>query len=198
MEDHKRTYRQIITAITAGDHDALNDLMAADLVDHNPIPGQAPGLAGFKQWMAAARAGFPDLRGTVEQALPEGDLVAGRVVWRGRQRGAFAGAAPTGRPVVFEAYHIVRFAGGRAAERSTPRHGPGGGSRAGRWGDASRPQGRDGRRTIAVAARRIPPSREPSPRAARAYRLVGAASAAARRTRGWVIAPASFVNCSIE
>ena len=90
--------------------------MAADLVDHNPIPDQAPGVLGFKQWLSAARHSFPDLHGTIEHPVAEDDLVAGQVTWRGTQQGAFAGVAPTGRPVAFAVHHIVRFAEGKAAE----------------------------------------------------------------------------------
>ena len=115
-EEHKAVYRRIIEAVNAGDFDTLDDLFAADMVDRNPIPGQLPGLAGFKQWMATGRRSFPDLQGTVEQVLAEGDLLAGRVTWRGTQAGAFVGVAPTGRFVAFEAYHIARFEGGRVAE----------------------------------------------------------------------------------
>jgi steroid delta-isomerase-like uncharacterized protein len=115
-EEHKAAYRRIIEAVNAGDFDALDALFAPDMVDRNPVPAQVPGLAGFKQWMATARRSFPDLRGTVEQVLAEGDLVAGRVIWRGTQAGPFAGVAPTGRFVAFEAYHIARFEGGRVAE----------------------------------------------------------------------------------
>jgi hypothetical protein len=57
-----------------------------------------------------------DRVGTVEHVLAEGDLVAGRVTWCGTQDGSFAGVAPTGRRVLFEAYHLVRFVGGKAAE----------------------------------------------------------------------------------
>ncbi len=115
-DDRKAVYRRIIGAINAGNFDALDALFAADMVDHNPVPGQVPGLAGFKQWMATARRSFPDLRGTVEHVLAEGELVAGRVTWRGTQAGEFAGAAPTGQFVAFEAYHIARFEGGKVAE----------------------------------------------------------------------------------
>ena len=115
-EEHKAAYRCIIEAVNAGDFDALNTLFAADMVDHNPVPGQVPGLVGFKQWMATARRSFPDLHGTVEQVLAEGDLAAGRVTWRGTQAGPFVGVAPTGRFVAFEAYHIARFEGGKVAE----------------------------------------------------------------------------------
>jgi predicted ester cyclase len=80
------------------------------MVDHNPVPDQVPGLAGFKQWMSTARRSFPDLHGTVGHVLAEGDLVA--------SPGAapFAGVAPTGQFVVFEAYHIARFEDGIVAE----------------------------------------------------------------------------------
>jgi steroid delta-isomerase-like uncharacterized protein len=115
-EEHKTAYRRIIEAVNAGDFDALDALFAADVPDHNPVPGQVPGLTGFKQWMATARRSFPDLRGTVEHLLAEGDLVACRVTWRGTQAGPFAGVSPTGQSVAFEAYHIVRFEGEKAAE----------------------------------------------------------------------------------
>ena len=71
-EEHKATYRHIIAAISAGDDNALEALMAADLVDHHPVPSQRPGLPGFTQWMATARRSFPDLYGTVEHVLAEG------------------------------------------------------------------------------------------------------------------------------
>ena len=111
-EEHKATYRRIIAAVSAGDGDALDALVAGDVVDHNPIPDQAPGLVGVKQWMVTARQSFPDLRGTVGHVVAEGDLVAGRVSWQGTQAGRFRGFAPTGRSVTFKAYHIVRFGGG--------------------------------------------------------------------------------------
>jgi predicted ester cyclase len=76
-EERKAAYRSIIEAVNAGDFDAMDALFAANMVDHNPVPGQVPGLAEFKQWMATARRSFPDLRGTVGHVLAEGDLVAG-------------------------------------------------------------------------------------------------------------------------
>jgi steroid delta-isomerase-like uncharacterized protein len=112
----QEAYRRIIDAISRGDTTALDELMAPDVVDHNPVPDQASGVEGFKQWMARVRGYFPDFAGTVEDFIAEGDRVAGRVTWRGTHRGEFLGVAPTGREVSFSAFHIVRFAGGRAAE----------------------------------------------------------------------------------
>jgi steroid delta-isomerase-like uncharacterized protein len=115
-ENLENIYRRIIEAIGRGDADALDELMAPDIVDHNPVPDQAPGVEGFKQWMAYARSSFPDLSGTVEDIIGEGDRVATRVTWRATHRGEFLGIPPTGRTVSFAAFHIVRFSGGRAAE----------------------------------------------------------------------------------
>ena len=55
----KDGYRRIIDAISRGDADRLDELMAPDVVDHNPIPNQAPGLEGFKEWMFFARDRLP-------------------------------------------------------------------------------------------------------------------------------------------
>jgi steroid delta-isomerase-like uncharacterized protein len=109
-------YRRVIEAVSAGTPEELDNLCAPDMVDHNPVPGQEPGLAGFKQWMSMARSAFPDLHGTIEDVLAAGDRVAGRVTWRGTHDGPFAGIPATGVPVAFEAFHIVRFDRGKVAE----------------------------------------------------------------------------------
>ena len=116
LERHKEVYRRTIEAIGHGDADALDELLSPDVVDHNPLPGQPPGLTGFKHWMHTVRTSLPDLEGTIEDVVAEGDRVAGRVTWRGTQHGPFAGVGPTGNPIQFTAIHIVRLAGGRIAE----------------------------------------------------------------------------------
>lgn len=115
-EQLKEVYRRIIAAIGRGDADGLDDLVAADVVDHNPIPDQVPGREGFKQWMAAARTAFPDMHGTVDDVIAEADRVAARVTWHGTHHGEFVGIGATGRQVSFAAFHLVRFAEGRAVE----------------------------------------------------------------------------------
>jgi steroid delta-isomerase-like uncharacterized protein len=112
----KDVYRRIIDAISRGNADALDELMAPDIVDHNPVPDQVPGVEGMKQWMATARGSFPDLSGTVEDVLAEGDRVAARVMWHGTHAGEFLGVPPTGKTVSSPAFHIVLFSRGRAVE----------------------------------------------------------------------------------
>jgi hypothetical protein len=70
----KDIYRAVVAAVGVGDMAALDVLLARDLIDHNPMPGQAPGIVGFKQWASAVRSSFPDVHGSVEIVLAEGDL----------------------------------------------------------------------------------------------------------------------------
>jgi hypothetical protein len=53
----------VIDAINRNDVSALDQFLAEQLIDHNPIPGQSPGRVGFKEWMASARTSFPDCMG---------------------------------------------------------------------------------------------------------------------------------------
>jgi SnoaL-like polyketide cyclase len=57
-------------AISAGDLDRSDQLVAADLVDHNPAPGQPSGRVGFKHLANSARDAIPDLTGSVETPWP--------------------------------------------------------------------------------------------------------------------------------
>ena len=115
-QEQKDAYRGVIAAISAGDLAGLDVFLAQDMVDHNPMPGQAPGIVGFKHWVSAVRSSFPDFRGTVETVLAEENLVAGRVTWHGTQRGSFLGFPPSDRHVDIAAFHIVRLSAGRIVE----------------------------------------------------------------------------------
>ncbi|HYZ11716.1 MAG TPA: ester cyclase [Actinomycetota bacterium] len=113
---NREVYGGVIEAISRGDPDALEGLVAPDIVDHNPSPDQPPGINGFKEWIRRVRSSFPDLRGSIETVVAEDDWVAARVTWRGTHRGDFIGLPATNRRVEFEAYHVVRFADGLATE----------------------------------------------------------------------------------
>src|SRR5215213_10087089 len=87
--DDGAAYRSIIDGISTGRFEVLNDLVAEGLVDHNPVPGQPPGRAGFVYWAEMARQAFPDLSGRVEDTLATGGKVAARVTWHGTHVGPF-------------------------------------------------------------------------------------------------------------
>lgn len=114
--EHASTYRAIIAAVSKDALQTLDQFIAPGLRDHNGAPSQPGGLEGFRFWARSARQAFPDLTGTVEDLLADGDRVAGRVTWRGSHRGNLMGLPATGRTVELPALHIVRFSGGLAQE----------------------------------------------------------------------------------
>ena len=66
--------------------------------------------------MRRLRAGFPDVRFTVEQEIADGDVVVLRWTARGTQLGAFEGAPPTGRRANWTGINIARIGCGRITE----------------------------------------------------------------------------------
>ncbi len=116
-EERKAIVRRVYEAFSSGNLDALDELLDPNFVDHNPIPGQAPGAEGVKQTIAMFRSGFPDLRATVEDLIAEGHTVASRVTYRGTHQGEFMGMPATGKQVTISWMDIMRIAGGRITER---------------------------------------------------------------------------------
>jgi steroid delta-isomerase-like uncharacterized protein len=117
-QENKTIVRRLVEeVVNAGDLDRADALIAADCVDHAAPSPQASGPAGFKQGVAMLRAGFPDLRITIEDLIAEEDRVAARLTLRGVHQGQFAGYAPTGRPATWSAMAAWRVAGGKIVER---------------------------------------------------------------------------------
>src|SRR5262245_22313940 len=77
----------------------IDELGAADYVDHAPIPGQAPGPEGVKQSFIALHSAFPGIRSTIEDMVAEGDRVVVRTTLRGTHGGPFMGLPPTGKEI---------------------------------------------------------------------------------------------------
>src|SRR3712207_5560192 len=100
-----------------GDEAALEELLAPDFVDHDPLPGQSPDREGRRQILAAFRSAFPDLHVTAEDVVAEGDKVVSRWTARGTHQGELMGIAPTGNRVTIKVIDVMRIAEGRIAER---------------------------------------------------------------------------------
>ena len=94
----------------------LDDLVAPDVVTHNPFPGTGPGIEGVKQAVAAMLHLFPDARFTVDDMIAEADKVAVRVTLRGTHRGSFMGQPPTGAAVASTETIVFRVAAGKVVE----------------------------------------------------------------------------------
>lgn len=115
-DELRQAYARLIAAVEANDPDALGEIVSPDIVDHGPVPGQPPGLAGVVFWMRGIHASLSGLTGTVEDTVVEGDKVAGRITWRGTHVGSFVGVPATGKTVTFAVMHMLRFENGLLAE----------------------------------------------------------------------------------
>ncbi len=104
-------------AFNNGDLSSSEELIAPDIVDHDPAPGQAPGREGIEQFVNTIRTAFPDLETTIDEMIGEGDYVAFRYTIEGTHQGEFMGVAPTGKRVSVTAMEMLRFADGKMVDR---------------------------------------------------------------------------------
>jgi steroid delta-isomerase-like uncharacterized protein len=105
-------YEKFLT--TPGDLDVADQIMAADVVFHNPIsPDGIHGIDEYKQFALRWYHGFPDRHFKVEDTVEEGTKVAARFTITGTHKGEFAGAAPTGHRIQVHGMNIFRIERGR-------------------------------------------------------------------------------------
>ena len=108
--------RMIEEVFTEHDPDAAERFFARDYVEHVPAPDQRQGLEGMKRFLAEiVFPAFPDMRGSVEEQIAEGELVLTRFTWRGTHRGSFAGIPATGRHVEVWGMVLDRVRDGKLA-----------------------------------------------------------------------------------
>jgi predicted ester cyclase len=95
-EENKGLSNRVARAISEGDLDALDELMAPELAEE------------FKRDVTEIRRAFPDYGGTNVEQIAEGEKVANRFVFLGTHLGEFEGVAPTGKRVEFLGHSIDR------------------------------------------------------------------------------------------
>ena len=115
-EDNKAIVRRAYEAINQNNLDALEEVVASDITDHDPAPGQPPGLEGVKQLFSSLHAAFSGFHMNVEEMIAEGDKVVARVSMNGTHQGEFMGIEPTGNQVTITGIDILRIADGKIVE----------------------------------------------------------------------------------
>jgi steroid delta-isomerase-like uncharacterized protein len=100
----------------AGDMDALEEIVAEDVVDHEEMPGQAPGREGVKQFIEMMRAAFSDLKGEIGVSLESGDLVSAELTITGKHTGDFMGVPASDKSFEVNCIDIIRVEDGKCAE----------------------------------------------------------------------------------
>lgn len=115
-DDAKAVVRALIDALNDGNLDGAMPLIAADAVDHSPVPGQAPGPEGWRQKWEMFHAAFPDATFRIEQAVAESDTVASRYTLRATHKGSLMAIPPTGRRIEILTLDMIRVRDGQVVE----------------------------------------------------------------------------------
>lgn len=116
-EENKKIVYQL-NDIWQGDLGIVDELVAEDYKNHNPIvPDAPPGPEGFKENVSALLTAFPDITWSIEDVIAEGDKVVFRAVGHGTHEGELMGIEPTGREVTLSGIVIFRIDDGRVVER---------------------------------------------------------------------------------
>jgi serine phosphatase RsbU (regulator of sigma subunit)/predicted ester cyclase len=116
-EKNKVLVRRFLEAHAKGDLGAMEEMLAPDFVDHNPIPGEGPGREGYLQSTAEYHAAYSDTRYVIEKQLAEGDeVVTTFAASATHDRGEWMSLVPTGKEFNALLVLIHRIVGGKIAE----------------------------------------------------------------------------------
>ncbi|WP_040687093.1 ester cyclase [Nocardia vinacea] len=115
---NKALIRQFYHEIDAGNIDAMDELVAADYLDHSPppFPGIGPGREGLKQAFRMFWDATPG-RHEIEDQIAEGDRVVTRITAYGRHVGDLPGIPATGHELTMTGTTIHRIEDGKIAEK---------------------------------------------------------------------------------
>jgi len=109
----KRFYEEVVNK---GNLMLIDELVAAEFVDHEELPGMKPGRDGLKEFFTMFRAAFPDLHFQVNDLAAKGDKVWAYITIHGTHKGQFMDMAATGKKIEIKGFDIIRFANGKAVE----------------------------------------------------------------------------------
>ena len=117
-EDNKALIRRFFAEIDRGNLAAMDDLVAADYVDHNPppFPGLGTGREGLKQAFSIFWEATPGTH-AIQDQVAEGDKVVTRLAASGKhERDLPGGITATGQDLFTTAIAIHRIQDGKIVE----------------------------------------------------------------------------------
>lgn len=124
LAENKETVRRYYEeALNESRIDLLDDLIANDVVNHDPLsdetltPAEARGFEGFRRHVELFHEGFRDGSVTIDDIIAEGDTVAARFTVEGIHDGRLGGIEPTGNRVSLTSMVFYRVEDGKIVER---------------------------------------------------------------------------------
>jgi steroid delta-isomerase-like uncharacterized protein len=108
--------RFVEEVINQGRLEQADELVVADFVELDPLPGQQPGREGLKEVIGQMRAAFPDIHWVLSEQVAEGEKVVSRFTWSGTHRGTFFGVPATGKSINVKGVVIDRIVKGKMVD----------------------------------------------------------------------------------
>lgn len=112
----KAAYKVVSEAFDAGNVDVFDKYVAVNAVDHNPMPGTPPGLAGMKEMAKGLHVAFPDMKSTIESMTVEGDILTARFRMVATNSGPMMGMPATNKKVDVMGIDQIRWENGKFVE----------------------------------------------------------------------------------
>jgi steroid delta-isomerase-like uncharacterized protein len=116
-QDNINNLQQFGEAVSSGNLEALNGLVSADSVDHDPAPGQVAGPKGYIDFFSKLRTAFPDLGISLEYLVADDENVSFAYTITGTHQGDFNGIPATNKRIKARGMQISRFENGKMVER---------------------------------------------------------------------------------
>jgi predicted ester cyclase len=99
-----------------GTSSKYGDVMTEDYIEHTPVPGQKPGLAGITEEFEKFRIAYPDAKFEVKDIILQNDKAAVLLRLTGTNTGEYFGMKPTGKKIDIMGVDYLKFRGDKASE----------------------------------------------------------------------------------
>jgi steroid delta-isomerase-like uncharacterized protein len=106
------TRRFIEEALNGRNLDVIDELIAEDYEELDPMPNQLPGRQGVRDVFQSLLHAFPDLHWEILEQISEGNKVVTRCVWTGTQENDLGGIPATGKRVELKSITIDEWENG--------------------------------------------------------------------------------------
>ena len=120
IEEQKAKVRRAVDeAWNKGNLNALDEIVASNVVIHEPPRPDVKGLEAYKQQIANIRKGFSDIKFTIDDFIGEGETDAIRFTMQSTHSGQLPNLPipPTGRRVTVTGLIMVHTVNGKAVEQ---------------------------------------------------------------------------------
>jgi predicted ester cyclase len=115
--DNKQIVRAFIEqVVNTGNLEAMDALVAEDIIDHNNEPGSPQGIAVYKEHLSAVLYTYGEFHLAIEDQFADREYVITRITATGIHQNEWLGLQPTGDRITLTGINIDRVRAGKITE----------------------------------------------------------------------------------